>query len=37
LKFIKTNKHREQVEVLEKNYLELALAEGSLMVKSETT
>ncbi len=36
LKVIKTNKHREQVEVLEKNYLELALAEGSLLVKPET-
>lgn len=36
LKFIKTNMHREQVEVLEKNYLELALAEGTLLVKSET-
>jgi len=36
LKFIKTNTHREQVELLEKNYLEISKAEGNLLVKSET-
>ncbi len=36
LKFIKTNRHREQVELLEKNYLDVLKAEGNLLVKSET-
>ncbi len=35
LKFIKTNRHREQVELLERDYLEIVKAEGNLLVKSE--
>jgi PAT family beta-lactamase induction signal transducer AmpG len=37
LAFIKTNRHREQVEILEKNYVDILKKEGSLLVKSETT
>jgi len=36
LKFIKTNRHREQVEILERQYLEVLKSDGSLLVKSET-
>lgn len=36
LKFIKTKRHLEQVEYLEKQYVEVLKAEGSLLVKSET-
>ncbi|MBC7749513.1 MAG: MFS transporter [Methylotenera sp.] len=36
LKFIKTNRHREQVEFLESEYLHVLKAEGSLLVKSES-
>jgi MFS transporter, PAT family, beta-lactamase induction signal transducer AmpG len=36
LRFIKTNRHREQVELLERNYVDVLKAEGSLLVKSET-
>jgi PAT family beta-lactamase induction signal transducer AmpG len=35
LKYVKTNRHREQVELLEKDYLELLGKEGSLLAKSE--
>jgi PAT family beta-lactamase induction signal transducer AmpG len=34
--FIKTNKHREQVELLEQKYIDILKKEGSLLVKSET-
>lgn len=34
--FIKTDKHREQVELLEKNYVAILNEESSFMVKSET-
>lgn len=37
LQFIRSRKHREQVEMLEKNYLEILKAEGSLLVRSETS
>lgn len=37
LKFIKTKQHLLHVERLEKQYLEVLEAEGSLLVKSETT
>lgn len=37
LAFIKTNRHREQVELLEKNYVDILQKEGSLLVKAETT
>jgi sugar phosphate permease len=37
LAFIKTNRHREQIELLEKNYVDILNKEGSLLVKSETT
>lgn len=37
LMFIKTNRHREQVELLEKDYLEILQSEGKLLVKSETS
>jgi len=37
LKFIKTDRHREQVELLESNYLNILKAEGNLLVKSETS
>lgn len=36
LSFIKTNRHLEQVELLEKNYLGILETEGSLLVRSET-
>lgn len=36
LVFIKTNKHREQVELLEQKYVDILKKEGSLLVKSET-
>ncbi len=36
-KFIKINRHREQVEILEKDYSEILKAEGNLLVKSETS
>lgn len=36
LKFIRTNRHREQVEYLESKYLDVLKAEGSLLVKAET-
>ncbi len=36
IKFIRTNRHREQVELLEQNYLDILKKEGSLLVKSET-
>jgi PAT family beta-lactamase induction signal transducer AmpG len=35
LRFIKTNRHRQQVEILEKGYVEILKAEGNLLVKSE--
>jgi len=35
LNFIKTNRHREQVDLLERDYLEILKAEGNLLVKSE--
>jgi len=35
LKFIKTKRHLEQVEYLEKQYVEVLKTEGSLLVKSE--
>ncbi|HRH66130.1 MAG TPA: MFS transporter [Bacteroidia bacterium] len=34
--FIKTNSHREHVELLERSYLEILEAESNLLVKSET-
>ena len=37
LVFIKTNRHREQVELLERNYLDILEKEGTLLVKSETS
>ncbi len=37
LVFIKTNKHREQVEMLERNYLDILEKEGTLLVKAETS
>jgi MFS transporter, PAT family, beta-lactamase induction signal transducer AmpG len=36
LRFIKTNRHREQVELLERDYVDVLKAEGNLLVKSET-
>lgn len=36
LQFIKTDKHIEQVGLLENNYLEIVKTEGSLLVQSET-
>jgi len=36
LRFIKTNRHREQVELLERKYVDVLQAEGNLLVKSET-
>lgn len=35
LKFIKINKHREQEEILEKNYLDLLKEEGKMLVNQE--
>ncbi|MEO7176212.1 MAG: MFS transporter [Saprospiraceae bacterium] len=35
LRFIKTTRHKEQVELLEKDYLEILRAEGTLLVNSE--
>lgn len=37
LKFIKPDKHREQVELLEKNYVAVLEEEGTLLVNSETS
>lgn len=37
LKFIKTKRHLEQVAHLERQYLDVLTAEGSLLVKSETS
>jgi membrane protein implicated in regulation of membrane protease activity len=36
LRFIKTSRHREQVELLERDYVDVLKAEGNLLVKSET-
>ncbi len=36
LKFIKTRRHLEQVAHLERQYVDVLTAEGSLLVKSET-
>ena len=36
LKFIKTNRHIEEVEILERQYLDVLKAEGRLLVKVET-
>lgn len=36
MKFIKTRRHLEQVEHLERQYIDVLEAEGSLLVKSET-
>jgi PAT family beta-lactamase induction signal transducer AmpG len=35
-RFIRTSRHREQVDFLEKKYLQVLEAEGSLLVKTET-
>ena len=37
LRFIKTRRHREQVEILEKNYVGLLQVEGTMLVKSESS
>ena len=35
LKFIKTSKHRQQVETLENGYVDILKAEANLLVQSE--